>query len=229
MSLKLSSLHILKPKCECTKCNCKAKLPKLQELPKELQKPKVSKKPLKPKKPKVQKPRPKPKKIRKSVKKQHKKRRKHPKNRHTKPKRAKKIPQPSKSMMRVAKNELQKSIQKSQHQEAPIKTEPAPKPQKSANKSYAKTFLERYTLQIKEAIQRHKFYPRLARKTRKEGDVVVGFALTPQGMRDLRIVKPSPHKILDRAALRCVSEASSEFPKPKERVEVRVPMEYRLR
>jgi protein TonB len=67
---------------------------------------------------------------------------------------------------------------------------------------------------VRLKIERHKRYPRLARRRNIEGRVTVGFVIIPDGsVKRVRVVQSSRFKILDRAALRAVTE-SMPFPKP---------------
>ena len=67
---------------------------------------------------------------------------------------------------------------------------------------------------VRLKIDQHKKYPRLARVKHMEGIVTIRFTITPEGIaRALEIAKRSRYRILDRAALRAVKDASP-FPKP---------------
>jgi protein TonB len=71
-----------------------------------------------------------------------------------------------------------------------------------------------YMEMVRLRIEKHKRYPSLARVKNIEGRVTIRFMITPQGnVKKVEIVKSSQHKILDRAALRAVKDASP-FPKP---------------
>ncbi|MRI59055.1 MAG: hypothetical protein C6H99_06080 [Epsilonproteobacteria bacterium] len=165
-----------------------------------------------------------------------------------KPKKTQKKIKRVKKTQRAHKKELQKPSKKISH--APLlasSTSSAPAQSKTAHSpsvtpptatsgaaqrpvSYQQRYTDRFLGRIREAILRHLRYPRIARKTKKEGVVHVGFTLLPsRKLSDLRIVQSSGHKILDRAALKCVKRASKEFPAPKEPVKLRIPIEFRLR
>lgn len=63
-------------------------------------------------------------------------------------------------------------------------------------------------------IETSKKYPEQAKTMNKEGRITVGFTLTLQGtIRNLRIVKPCVHTILNQAALQAVKDAAP-FPRP---------------
>ncbi len=74
--------------------------------------------------------------------------------------------------------------------------------------------------QIKEAIERAKVYPDLARKRRQEGTVVMEFLINSRGIpEDIRITKSSSFDLLDSAAKRTIVRAAP-FPVVKGRIEV---------
>ena len=71
-----------------------------------------------------------------------------------------------------------------------------------------------YMEMVRLRIEKHKRYPSLARVKNIEGRVTIRFMITPQGdVKNVEIARSSRHKILDRAALRAVKDASP-FPKP---------------
>ncbi len=226
--ISLASLTIKKPSCQCKKCTCKSHMHKPKEV-KSFQKPQEVKRELV--KPKPKKVKPKQKKRKKVA---HKKRVVH--------KRALKRKKVTKKVRKsVAKKPLQKAAKNSKTHPVPkentslnrsvqTKSAPAKLPPKAPQPSYQERYLRTYADHIRQAILRHKFYPRIARKTKKQGVVELYFELTPKKeLKHLKVMRSSGHAILDRAAMKCVKEASSEFPAPKECVKVRVPIEYRLR
>ena len=71
---------------------------------------------------------------------------------------------------------------------------------------------------VRLMIEKHKHYPNLARAKHMEGIVTIRFVITPDGKtKAIEIAKSSRHKILDRAALRAVKDASP-FPKPPSQI-----------
>lgn len=63
-------------------------------------------------------------------------------------------------------------------------------------------------------IETSKKYPESAKTAQHEGRITIGFTLTLQGnVRDIRVIKPSPHAVLNQAAERAVREAAP-FPRP---------------
>ncbi|NPA03749.1 MAG: energy transducer TonB [Epsilonproteobacteria bacterium] len=108
------------------------------------------------------------------------------------------------------------------------------KPSKSFPKKvgFSKNFTpsKKFLSKIRRAILAYRYYPRIARKRRKEGVVKVSFYLLPTGkVSDLKVVKSSGYKILDKAAIITIKRASKAFPTPTHRIKLTVPIEYRLR
>ena len=66
-----------------------------------------------------------------------------------------------------------------------------------------------YLTLLRERIERHKKYPLLARKSRRQGIVVVEFELTTGGeLKSCLIRESCGHRLLDRAALQAVKSAA---------------------
>jgi periplasmic protein TonB len=77
--------------------------------------------------------------------------------------------------------------------------------------------LDAYLRRVVQQIEAKKHYPLLARTRRIEGRATVAFRISPQGgLRTPRVLNHSGYDILDRAALRAVSDAAP-FPKPPQR------------
>lgn len=77
--------------------------------------------------------------------------------------------------------------------------------------------LDRYLHRIVRRIEAKKHYPFRARTRRIEGRTTVAFRISPQGrLLASHVVNHSGHDILDRAALKAVSDAAP-FPKPPQR------------
>lgn len=76
------------------------------------------------------------------------------------------------------------------------------------------------TGRIREAIERAKVYPELARKRRQEGIVVTEFSINPHGLpENIRVTKSSGFSLLDSAARNTIIKAAP-FPVVKGRIEV---------
>jgi len=152
----------------------------------------------------------------------------HPKKRPAlKKKRPKAAPQLIKEVRRAPKS-------------APHEAKNAPSTAKSLSKAketksshqapdYSATYLHNYLRRIREAIIANRYYPRIARKMRRQGEVKVGFVILPDGrLDDLHVVQSSGYTLLDRAAITTIKRASHAFPKPKKAVKLVVPIEYRI-
>jgi len=80
---------------------------------------------------------------------------------------------------------------------------------------------------IRNSIERAKTYPVLARKRGIEGTVYISFRINPQGKaRDIKILKSSGYRILDRTTLDIVKKAA---PFPYVNGPVEVPVVFRLK
>lgn len=76
-----------------------------------------------------------------------------------------------------------------------------------------------YRARIRQAVDGHKHYPRLARKMGEEGRVVLAFTIEANGrLAGVRVVESSGSELLDEAALEAVREAAP-FPAFPEGVE----------
>ncbi len=72
-----------------------------------------------------------------------------------------------------------------------------------------------FSRRVWEKIAHEKRYPRTARNRGYEGRPVVGFVLGTNGrLTDLFLIKSSPHKLLDRAALDAVKRGDPYPPIP---------------
>jgi periplasmic protein TonB len=90
-----------------------------------------------------------------------------------------------------------------------------------------------YTDRLKELIERRIKYPVFARKARLEGTCMVTCRLMRTGeVLDIQIAKSTGHGLLDKAALKAVSDAGSFPPPPKAlcngELEVKVPVTFSL-
>ena len=71
---------------------------------------------------------------------------------------------------------------------------------------------------VRMMIESNKQYPYAARKRQIEGRVVLRFVIKANGMvKEVSLVEPSKHRLLDEAALEAV-RASSPFPRPPARL-----------
>ena len=90
------------------------------------------------------------------------------------------------------------------------------------------TYLELHGTAIKQAIEKEKAYPELARKRLITGIVEMSFTLTPHG--DIEEIKASSNsKILSASAVATVHKAKIRFPLPLENVTIKIPIAYVLK
>jgi len=95
---------------------------------------------------------------------------------------------------------------------------------------YSKVYIKKYLHLIRQILQKNLSYPTIAKKMGWEGICVIQFTLTPEGkIENIKVVKSSGYKTLDRNAVTAIIKSASEFPKPKERITLEVPIIYRLR
>ncbi len=87
-----------------------------------------------------------------------------------------------------------------------------------------------FLAQIKELIDSHNTYPRMARKRGISGIVVVKMVLEENGnIKELRVIESSTHTILDNQTIKAIQEASKFFPKPDKTYILHIPIEYELK
>lgn len=83
--------------------------------------------------------------------------------------------------------------------------------------------------QIHSLISSHNPYPRIARRQRLEGEVIVEFILETTGkISEVKIIQSNAKEILQRSAIKALHKASEHFPHPNKRVKIRVPILYKL-
>jgi len=86
-----------------------------------------------------------------------------------------------------------------------------------ADESLLRRVEEAYKNALRQAIERHKGYPRRAIRLRQEGEVTVGFTIRRDGsIIDLRVVESSGSTLLDRSALEAVRQVDGRLPIPEE-------------
>jgi periplasmic protein TonB len=79
---------------------------------------------------------------------------------------------------------------------------------------------------VRNAIDRAKVYPLLARKRKLEGTVIMEFIINNKGYpQDIRIDKSSEHEILDSAAIKTVKNAA---PLPHIQGKIIIPIRFKL-
>ena len=89
-------------------------------------------------------------------------------------------------------------------------------------------YLNQHLAKIVALLQENLYYPRMARKRRIEGEVLVAFRLECDGtVHDLHI-KRHARQILDRAAVETVASLSGKLPHPKNTLSIEVPIRFVL-
>ena len=92
-----------------------------------------------------------------------------------------------------------------------------------------KDYLDENTAKIRQLINDNLYYPRSARKRGKVGEVIVRFKLLKDAtVQEVEVIS-SKSEILSRAAKKTINSLSGEFPKPKEELVIKVPIDYRLK
>lgn len=90
-------------------------------------------------------------------------------------------------------------------------------------------YLDAHLARIAALLQKHLYYPRMARKRHIEGEVMVSFTLECDGSVRNLMLKKRARPILDRAALKTVESVSGKFPHPKNALTLEIPIRFVLR
>ncbi len=87
-----------------------------------------------------------------------------------------------------------------------------------------------FAKKIKEAIQKNLYYPKIAKRLKKEGIVKIEFEVLATGVvKNLKVVRSSGSKLLDNAATKTILKAQKLFPKPSKKIKLTVPLQYLLK
>ena len=94
--------------------------------------------------------------------------------------------------------------------------------------SLKKKYVDNHLQKIQELLQDNLYYPRRARKRGIVGTVIVHFEIDTNG--EVKQVKTlaSPSEILSRAAVKTIEDLSGKFPKPNEKLFLKIPIAYTL-
>ena len=134
-----------------------------------------------------------------------------------------KIPEPQREAIREPKPTEQKIDQK--QQASNTDQQGAQSESLAYNQGVSNEFLSK----IRIAISNNNIYPRIARIRGLEGEVMVEFILNIDGsIEGLKIIQSTAGDILNNSALKAVNNASKEFPIPKQKVRIKVPIIYSL-
>lgn len=101
--------------------------------------------------------------------------------------------------------------------------EKAPQPLVDEKKDY----LDKHLAQIRNLINENVKYPLKAKKLSIEGIVTVRFKINEDGaIENITII--DGHKFLQNATIEAIEEASKNFPKTNQSIEIQIPIEYKL-
>lgn len=82
---------------------------------------------------------------------------------------------------------------------------------------------------IKKAIDEALIYPHQARRMGISGEVLIEFVwLKNKSLKELKIIKSSGKKILEKSALETIKKAAINFPSHRANVRIQVPIVYKL-
>ncbi|WP_345987391.1 TonB family protein [Sulfurimonas sp. HSL1-2] len=99
----------------------------------------------------------------------------------------------------------------------------------SASVQSSESYMNEHLAIIAQLLQRHLYYPRMARKRHIEGEVVASFRVEPDGsVHDVTIQKHA-REILDRAAIRTITSLSGRLPHPRHALTLNVPIRFVLK
>ena len=101
--------------------------------------------------------------------------------------------------------------------------EKAPQPLVDEKKDY----LDKHLAQIRNLINENVKYPLKAKKLSIEGIVTVRFKINENGTIE-NITILDGHKFLQSATIEAIEEASKNFPKTNQSIEIQIPIEYKL-
>ncbi|SFN68782.1 energy transducer TonB [Xenorhabdus japonica] len=81
--------------------------------------------------------------------------------------------------------------------------------------------MDNYHARLRQEIERHKRYPRKAKRMKQEGSVIVNFTLLDDGtLTATKVINSSGNSTLDNAALDAINRAISVGPKPADMASV---------
>jgi protein TonB len=82
---------------------------------------------------------------------------------------------------------------------------------------------------ISKLVREHLEYPYLARRMGWEGEVLLFFRLNPTGeVEEIKVLKSSGFEVLDKSAVNALKRASKHFPRPKQIVLIKLPIQFKL-
>lgn len=147
---------------------------------------------------------------------------------------------PNKIIKKMSKTPVvsnKKSIEKNTKniQENNSKPQQTPKTQNNVSESTQETLMynvgvsDQFLSKIHSLIASNNSYPRIAKRQKLQGEIIVEFILEANGkIKDVKIVQSNAKEILEKSALKALYRASEFFPQPQKRVKIRVPILYKL-
>ena len=119
---------------------------------------------------------------------------------------------------------IQEQVSNKIEEKAPLsENKLPPKPLLDEKKEY----LDKHLAQIRSLINKNVKYPLKAKKLSIEGIVTVRFKINEDGtIENITII--DGHKFLQSATIEAIEEASKDFPKTNQSIEIQIPIEYKL-
>lgn len=119
---------------------------------------------------------------------------------------------------------IQEQVSNKIEEKAPLsENKLPPKPLLDEKKEY----LDKHLAQIRSLINKNVKYPLKAKKLSIEGIVTVRFKINEDGtIENITII--DGHKFLQSATIEAIEEASKNFPKTNQSIEIQIPIEYKL-
>ena len=119
---------------------------------------------------------------------------------------------------------IQEQVSNKIEEKAPVsENKLPPKPLLDEKKEY----LDKHLAQIRSLINKNVKYPLKAKKLSIEGIVTVRFKINENGtIENITII--DGHKFLQSATIEAIEEASKDFPKTNQSIEIQIPIEYKL-
>ena len=126
----------------------------------------------------------------------------------------------TKKVEEVATNTtVEKSLEKPMVEEKAVQSKPVIDDKKE--------YLDKHLAQIRELINKNVKYPPKAKKLSIEGIVIAKFKILEDGtIENIEII--DGHKFLQSATIEAIEEASKNFPKTNQSIEIQIPIEYKL-
>ncbi|MBD3800200.1 MAG: energy transducer TonB [Campylobacterales bacterium] len=99
----------------------------------------------------------------------------------------------------------------------------------SASRQSSEGYMNEHLAIIAQLLERHLYYPRMARKRHIEGEVIASFRVEPDGSVHDVTIQQHAREILDRAAIRTITSLSGHLPHPRHALTLNVPIRFVLK